>query len=112
MSILTRVSGDIITILIRAQAFPASNKVRGLHARRRFPVTSNPMQAEVERRVILRSASRPAGSRFIFFCDSDVTVHGVARFLGVGPCITTMCDCKTCPTSSFASHFRSYRMSA
>ncbi len=50
----------MIPILIRAQAFPASNKFRGLHAHHRFPVISNPMQVEVKRRVILRSASRPA----------------------------------------------------
>jgi hypothetical protein len=33
--------------------------------RHRFPVVADPMQPAVKRRVILRSASRPAGSRLM-----------------------------------------------
>ena len=32
------ISENILPLLIRAQAFPASNKVRGLHAHHRFPL--------------------------------------------------------------------------
>jgi len=78
-----RISGDTIPILLRAQAFPASNKVRGLRAHHRFSVASNSMQTKGERRVILRSASRPTGNRFVFFGNPDEKaqrfIHRVRR---------------------------------
>jgi len=63
-----------IYFLSRAQAFPVSNKVRDLHAHHRSPVNSNPMQAEVKRRVILCSASRPTGSRFMWIIVPGIRI--------------------------------------
>ncbi len=61
---------DIIAILNGAQAFPAFNKARGLHAHYRSPVISNPCSGGQASHDIT-FCFQAHGKSIYFFCDPD-----------------------------------------